>query len=333
MESNVASLRGIRLVPSGYIDLAKQLLRLLVFAVVAYAVWRAVDQSHQSLIEIDVSLADIKVGWLAVAAVIYLIGMVPSWFFWQRTLVAMGQLPRLSETLRAFYIGHLGKYVPGKALVVILRTSLVNSTRTDTTVAATSIFIETLTYMAVGAMLAASILLFIGQQWWTILIAILLMAGCLLPTIPFVFRSLVRLFGVTRLNPSIEQAMQGISFKLLLSGWLTVSVGWVLMGLSLWATLQALPSTSELPINNNLWSELPLLTACVSLASVAGFLSMIPGGFGVREFTLVPLLAEPYGIAAALAAAVLLRMAWLVAEMTASAALYVMIRSPDESIP
>ena len=59
------------------------------------------------------------------------------------------------ETTRAYYVGHLGKYVPGKALVVIIRTGLISGPRVDTTVAAVSIFIETLTMMAVGAFLAA----------------------------------------------------------------------------------------------------------------------------------------------------------------------------------
>ncbi len=62
------------------------------------------------------------------------------------------------NTLRAYYIGHLGKYVPGKAMVVILRTVMVRGHRVDAAVAAVSVFFETLTMMAVGAFMAAGIL-------------------------------------------------------------------------------------------------------------------------------------------------------------------------------
>ena len=42
-----------------------------------------------------------------------------------RTLRVLGQSVSLPLALRAYYIGQLGKYVPGKALVVILRAGLV----------------------------------------------------------------------------------------------------------------------------------------------------------------------------------------------------------------
>ena len=61
-------------------------------------------------------------GWLAASgAVLYLLGAAV-----RRSsgTACCGPWGRrwLAETLRAYYIGHLGKYVPGKAMVVILRT-------------------------------------------------------------------------------------------------------------------------------------------------------------------------------------------------------------------
>jgi uncharacterized membrane protein YbhN (UPF0104 family) len=38
--------------------------------------------------------------------------------------------------------------------------------------------------------------------------------------------------------------------------------------------------------------ELPRLVAAVALAVVAGFVSMLPGGLGVRDLALVQLLSE-----------------------------------------
>ena len=96
-------------------------------------------------------------GWLAVSGCLYLLGTLPCGIFWHRTLLALGQPVSLPRALRAYYIGHLGKYVPGKAMVVILRTGLVRGQGVDTALAAACVFFETLTMMAVGAFLSAAI--------------------------------------------------------------------------------------------------------------------------------------------------------------------------------
>ena len=59
--------------------------------------------------------------WLVVSGVAYVLGMAPMGWFWHRTLAALGYQPPLSATMRAYYFGQLGKYVPGKAMVIILR--------------------------------------------------------------------------------------------------------------------------------------------------------------------------------------------------------------------
>ena len=309
----------------------KLAVRLVIAVLVAWGVWRTVVQANTRLAEEQFRLADVDPWWLILAGFFYLVGMVPSWLFWHRTLGAMGQRPGRLQTLRAFYIGHLGKYVPGKALVVVLRTGLVRGPGVDTTVAATSIFVETLTFMAVGVSLAAVILPFLTDQSWLIGLSIGLLLLASVPTAPPIFRKIVRILGVRRANPQIDAAIEGISWRLLAGGWVSMAIGWLLFGASLWATLRAVPPgllTSDL---SSPWPHLPLLTACVGLAMVAGFLSLLPGGLGVRELVLIPLLAPVYGDVAAMIAAVLLRLVWLLAELLASAILYVSIRAPDNS--
>jgi len=60
----------------------------------------------------------------------------------------------------------------------------------------------------------------------------------------------------------------------------------------------------------------------VGLAVVAGFLSLIPGGLGVRDTILMTLLAPTWGPTVAIISAVLLRLVWLVTELAASAVSY-----------
>ena len=56
---------------------------------------------------------------------------------------------------------------------------------------------------------------------------------------------------------------------------------------------------------------------------VAGFLSLIPGGLGVRDWILMTLLAPQYGAKTAVVSTVLLRVVWLLSELVVSAILYV----------
>ncbi|MCP4816383.1 MAG: flippase-like domain-containing protein, partial [Planctomycetaceae bacterium] len=265
--------------------------------------------------------------WLGLSSVIYAAGLLPACWYWRQILRALGQEPGTMETARAYYVGHLGKYVPGKALVVIIRTALISGPRVDTTVAAVSIFIETLTMMAVGACVAAVILMFQFPDSGLVLLAIGLMLGAGLPTWPPLFRWLVAKLQVKRANQGIEDALRGVDGRLMVRGWLSLTVGWGLLGFSLWAVMESIPQVAEGP--HAAFSDIALFTACVSLAMVAGFLSLLPGGVGVRELVVMTLISThpAYGPVVAIVSAVLLRFSWLMAELVVSAILYVGVRT------
>ena len=289
-----------------------------------WGIWRTVDKSRDRFASSGLSLQTLQYQWLLAAGVLYLIGTFPSCVFWQRTLESMGQRPRFRQTMRAFYAGHLAKYVPGKAMVVVVRAGLIRGPRVDTTIAATSVFVESLTMMAVGAMVAATLLALLYRHeqelMWSAL-AIAAVAG--LPTLPPVFRRLVRLLQVHRAGPKIEVALSGLNWRLILSGWAIIAVEWALFGVSLWTTLLAVPG---IPVGLD---DLPLLTACVSLAMIAGFISLLPGGIGVREAVMMQLITPAFGPVAAFVAAVLLRLVWLIAELIAAGLLYFIVRPED----
>jgi uncharacterized membrane protein YbhN (UPF0104 family) len=309
---------------------AKTVFGLLILALVAFGIWRAIQNADRELQQLGYGLSDVLARisplWLVVAGLSYLVGLIPCWLFWHRTLLAMKQQPRWYESLRAFYIGHLGKYVPGKALVVVIRAGLIRSDRVNATVAATSVFVETLTMMAVGAFLAAALIgAMFRENIWLMVLALGLMVAAGGPTLPPIFRRLVRLAKVRVVNPEIDAALEGLDFRLMTYGWITVAAGWWLLGFSLWATLKGIPfdmfaETAE-PLTLGHW---PLLTACAALALVAGFLSLLPGGIGIREYVVTALLSAPFGPTMALMSAILLRLAWLGAELIFAGILYAM---------
>ena len=300
--------------------------KLLIVVLVVWFIRSAAVEAVARLRERPLRLAP---AWLTVAGLLYLAGLLPEGLFWHRVLRALGQEVGLGETLRAYLIGHLGKYVPGKAMVVVLRTGLIRSQRVDTGLVVASVFLETLTMMSVGAFLAAAILvvafpehgLFVG-------LAIVIMGLAGLPTLPPVFARLARLAGVGRSSPAVAERLAGLRYRLLGGGWAANAVGWLLMGASLWAVLRAMGPTPEL------WAQWHLDTAAVAVAVVGGFVSMIPGGLLVREAVLTGLLSRQLGDPAlALIAAAALRLVWLVAEVLISSMLYVWPRMRRGTTP
>lgn len=302
----------------------KLFVRVVILALVAWGIWRTVDKARGKFAESHFSLADLNYYWLLLSAALYLLGTFPSCVFWYRTLLSMGQRPNWASTVRAFYVGHLGKYVPGKAMVIVIRTGMIRCAAVDTTVAATSIFIETLTMMAVGSMVSAALLACLLRQHSTLAVSsLVLMVAAGLPTFPPVFRRVVRFLRVHRASAAMDQALDGLNWRLVVFGWAIITVEWLMFGVSLWATLCAVPN-----IHSSL-ADLPLLTACVSLAMLAGFLSLVPGGLGVRELVVMQLIKPVYGEVAALAVAVLLRLVWLAAELVMAAIVTVALPGPD----
>ena len=290
-------------------------------AVVIVVAWFIGDTVYRARTDLDAqsfTLNDIRPFWLVWAALLYLLGMIPMWWYWHYVMLALGASPRRFSSCRAFFIGHLGKYVPGKALVVVLRASLVRGPGTTITVATVAVFIETLTMMAVGAFLAAAVLAieFANERRFQLL-ALGLMLATGIPTLPPIFRMVVKRLQITRIAPELRLSLDGLTYRVLLRGWILYVVGWCFLGASLWATLKSTGSDVA-GLNESLAS----LTATSALAVVAGFLSLIPGGLGVREVILDRLLAPEFGVTQAIVATVLLRIVWLVTELMVSTILY-----------
>jgi len=223
--------------------------------------------------------------WLTLSGVLYVVGYIPSCVFWFLSMRSLGQRPGLYETFRAYYIGHLGKYVPGKAMVVVLRSGLLNHEKTRASIAAAAVFLETLTMMAAGAFLSAVIAIVWfrdtpqGNQLSLLALGMMLVSG--LPIIPPVFRNIALRLGVGRSDPEIDAKLRGLTVKTLAIGWMLSTLTWIVLGFWLWASIRGLGIET-----GALAEHFPRFVMATALAVVAGFVLMIPGGVGVREFVL-----------------------------------------------
>ena len=265
--------------------------------------------------------------WLAGGLAVYVAGLGFSALFWYWLLAALGEKPHLIATVRAYYIGHMGKYVPGKAWGLLLRTSLLAPSGIRPAVGALTATYETLTTMAAGALMAAVLfaLLAAGSAGAWSALGLLALAG--LPILPVFFNPLMKVIAVLagraaqRFSSEADVApLPKVRFITLLGGLVLTCWGWAFLGLSLYAVLCTV-APEPLPLRWEIWGR---CTAFVSLAWVAGFAAFLtPGGLGVREMILEPLLTAelapyvPAGDAqkAAVVAVVLLRLLWTVAEI------------------
>ncbi|MEM7783047.1 MAG: lysylphosphatidylglycerol synthase domain-containing protein, partial [Planctomycetota bacterium] len=147
------------------------------------------------------------------------------------------------------------------------------------------------------------------DQWWLKLTAgsMALFSGIL--TLPPVFNS-VASFVISRKKVAVD--LDGLGFATMFRGWGILTLGWIFNGLSLWLILKGMPGIEVR--GDDFW----LTLASVSLATSAGFISLLPGGLGVRELVMIPLLGARFDPATAVLAAVIIRLVWLIAELLTS---------------
>jgi hypothetical protein len=267
----------------------------------------------------DLERVTLRPGWLAASGGLYLLGLGFSAWFWQRLMVHFGQRPALRVTAKAYFLGHLGKYVPGKAVSLLLRCNAVRGPEVKLSVAIITTFYEVFTTMAAGALLAAVLFALYpspltGQGMHPVMLGVLLLAVLGLPLLPGVFNFLVRRV-VRRFRLGDPAAMPRMGAATLAEGLLLCGCGWALLGLSLWAMAQGITPVDQ-PLTVPRWAR---CTAMVGLSYVAGFAAfMLPAGLGAREYVLEPFLEPeladlvPAGQTAAVATALVLvlRLLW-----------------------
>ena len=292
---------------------ARLALKAVVAVLVLWAVGRHVAQTWSDLRAHGETLR-VEPAWIAAGGALYLAGLSACGMFYGQVLRASATPMGMAAAVRAYLISHLGKYVPGKAMVVVMRVGLSSPYGTRPATAAIATFYETLVMMAAGA-IVATLGFAMGRPvpWDFIVPAAGLAVAFLLVVDPWTFPRVSRL--VTSPIPGVgPEALPRITRGLLGAGLLWSLACWVLLGLSQVAIIRAVAPAGVAP---GLW---PVVTASVALATVGGFVvPVLPGGLGVREWLLMTALGPALGHSdTAVIAALLLRLTWVVAEGVAA---------------
>ena len=300
--------------------------------------------------------------WLIAAGLAYTLGWLPSVWFMRRLLSESG--PRVSplSVARAYYCGHLGKYVPGKATVVLIRAVMLRDRGVPFGAGALATVAETLAMMGTGLALTLAIatyalpdaawqklpasLLWLRDSPGFVTLAVVLLT---LVTVPAVTGFAGRIAGKLAQKslaarqadaPAAEKVDDSdsgsaadnwtlkLSAGLLIQALLVFCGAWFLMGLSLLCVLNA---TGEPAFSFNRW--LVCTAAATGGTSIGFFVLIAPGGLGIREGLIFATISPLVGAPLAGAASILLRGVWFASEIGISAVLYLLpgrrLQSPE----
>jgi uncharacterized membrane protein YbhN (UPF0104 family) len=329
--------------------IVKALLGLAILSWIGY-------RFYQDLAQPELWQQRLALGWLVPAALCYVGGQVLSTLYWRRLLGHLGYRVSLLAATRAYFVGQLGKYVPGKAMALVMRAVLVRDVGVPAGLAGLAAFYEVLVTMSAGAVVALllflvtdpgavlaggghALLALLRPPWpedlqldrlTLVVVSLGLCLVILVPIFPPVFNRI--LHRVTR--PFRDRGMLAseqaprIEIAWLLEGLVMLAPVWLLWGLALACALHCVPG---IVLD---WSPATLayLTAVMGVACPAGFLVPTPGSLGAREFFLRALLAgwlasrldvpASTALGMVVLAVLLLRLAWTATEVVTAGSLY-----------
>lgn len=257
--------------------------------------------------EVRTGFADFGVGAIIGSFALILLALVAALLVWRSLLTAAGSRVPLASASRIYYVGQIGKYLPGAVWPVLAQMELGQAQRIPRRRSATVAVVTMLVSLAAGLLTAAVATVAgltgsaTGGYDWAFLAVPVLLVGLH----PRVLNPVIdRLLRLARRPPQEEPlTVRAIGAATL---W---SVGyWVLNGASVWLLVQRLgPSDGRAFL---------LATGGFAFAWCAGFLVVLaPAGAGVREVVLVAALSPVLSVGKATAVALASRLLTTVADL------------------
>ncbi|QDU08431.1 YbhN family protein [Gimesia aquarii] len=316
--------------------------KLIKWGLLALIFYYVGNQGYQLYQEQGEALTKIQIKptWLILSGICYFIAWLPSVWFWQQLMIASGESPGFGPTARAYYCGHLGKYIPGKVSTLLIRATLLKDFSVRVSVSALTAAYETLAVMGVGIVFFLALVPYVinadqSTEWPAWIQSI--QSRPLLVPILFCFALFVSLPLLSRLLKWISQKMSNsesgvstgeqqatVSLRLLYMGVFAFVISWSLHGLSLGLVIASLGD------DGLVLKQWPLWTAAISAALALGFAVLFaPAGLGVREGLLIAILAgsPEIGPVNAFVVALLMRIVSFISELLSAFVLYYGFRS------
>ena len=303
------------------------------------------------------SPANVRWRYVFLSAMLYGIGLLPPGIILHRCLVAMRVPSTMRRATAAQLIGHVAKYVPGKALVVVLRVNAIlpksmEVSRRPIGRAAVCVFLETLLMMGVGAVVAGLLLWNTPLPTWVRVTAVIMAVGSMIPLSPPILRQILAVVEKRRAgseqshlvpsdsvqnNHADTNTADGITWSLLATCGIASLISWLCIGTSFALLISAIPSWQP-PIGlSESWlqsiSFAATATAAISLGMVLGFASLLPGGAGVREYVTLLVLTPVIGSVHALLSVIAARLMFVTVEAILASLAWIYLRRFSSNAP
>lgn len=248
---------------------------------------------------------------VVVALVAALLGVLASMLSWRALVTGAGSPLSVAAAARVFFLGQLGKYVPGSVWPVVAQMELSRRYGVPRPRTAFAALTQMLVGIVTGVVLAAVLLALsptgaFTEFWWLSIVGIVSMTALAPPVLNVAVRFAARLTG-GRLS-----AVEPLGWRTVVSsaGWAILM--WLAFGVHTWvmATRLAAPDA-------DLWL---LSTGGYALASVVGIVIVIlPAGAGAREVILVLVFAGVLSSEDAIVLALVSRFIMLLADLVGAA--------------
>jgi uncharacterized membrane protein YbhN (UPF0104 family) len=284
-----------------------------------YHAWNDIaEKTGNAHIHLTWSSVNWRFGFLAILGFCGV--MLTSGFVWRGLAWKMGDRSPTLRALGAYTFSQMGKYVPGKIALLLMRIDRAGRFGMSAGVCTLSTLLENALYMISGGAVGMLAIDHVIKQLspriqpfvWPIAIAAVI--GLAIICHPSVFYRLVGVLLKKMKRPPVAEEHRLKESVLALSGIAFVPC-WICGGFALWATTCCLHS---IPLTGSAW-----FAGAFSLSVIIGMASPLPGGTGIREavlgatvlFQLTPLVGRDQAVLLAAIAAVLQRVFQLMAEV------------------
>lgn len=314
----------------------------------------------------------VRIDWkyLVAAGLISQLSWLPSTWFWQRLIELLGEKKcQRYPLIRAYFCGSLGKYVPGKAAVILIRSALVRKHGVSFVRASIASMVEAGAVMLVGCVVTivfaatiipsdslptwvAEIVPRESTSWGSLLIAVFVLVLAMpVVAVPanWIFVRIARIVekraqrraaeenSATSETSNDQQAGDDDLTDSTIGRltWQFLVAASLMFALS-WAghglsLLLVLRSMNPDIMTVDAWI---ISTAAAAAGTSIGFFAIFaPGGLAVREGLIITMLAPSTGGPVAVAGAGLYRLASLAAECLAALVLYLVAPRAEKTSP
>jgi hypothetical protein len=250
-------------------------------------------------------------GWsVALALVCILVALQFSMASWHAVLAGLGSPLPTAGARRIFFVGQLGKYLPGSVWPVVVQMDLGRSYGVPASRMAVSFVVSLGVSVLTGSLVGAPALWWLGDDLAWLRLPAVVLAGlglAILARPGLLNRLLATMLRLLRRPPLAGE----ISSRALLRSGACLLGAWLMFGASVWLL--------AMDVGGDPLMSLRVAIPGYALSFTAGLLFILaPAGVGVRDALLVVVLAPVIGLASATAVAVVARLLATVADVAAA---------------